>query len=157
MSTSVVKANAPLASNAFVSFLSVFFLVLAENGIVIDVDPQTLLDTVSSGNLGAILALFIANFLNPITKIVQKFREKGWSGAFLKSPNFWVQTGTAVISLLALIGLMLPEGASENVVNAVFTGDFNLIVMAIVVNVLNPLYHFLFRRNKKVELEVVQA
>ena len=50
-----------------------------------------------------------------------------------------------------MLGVVFPEGAAGNLVNAIFGGTFETIAVAVVVNILNPLYHFFFDNNDEEE------
>lgn len=47
-----------------------------------------------------------------------------------------------------VLGIVFPDGAAAAVVEAIFSGGTGAIATALVVNLLNPLYHFLFDRPK---------
>lgn len=142
------KLQATLGSqNFFVSLISVMLLAFELNNLSLNVTADQVVDTVSSGDVGRIAALFLVNFLNPILKLVQKTAE--WSWNFLKSPNFWTQIVTVILVALTGLGIAFPDGAAGNLVEGIFSGEFEVIAIAAVVNVLNPLYHFFFDRTKE--------
>lgn len=141
------KLQATLSSqNFFVSLISVILLAFELNNLSLGVGAEQIVDTVSSGDVGRIAALFLVNFLNPILKLVQKTAQ--WTWGFLRSPNFWTQLATVVLVALSGLGIVFPDGAASGVVDAIFTGEFQAIGIALVVNVFNPLYHFFFDRPK---------
>jgi len=148
------KIQATLGSrNFFVSLISVFLLAFELNNLSLGAGAEQIIDTVTSGDVGRIAALFLVNFLNPILKLVQKTAE--WSWAFLKSPNFWTQVITVILVALTGLGITFPDGAASGLVDAIFTGEFQVIAIAAVVNVLNPLYHFFFDRPEAPEISGV--
>lgn len=132
--------------NFFVSLITLFLLVLQSNDLDPGTDAETIFDAIMSGDLGNLLALFLVNFLNPIMKIVRG--EVGWSWNFLKSKNFWFQAATALIVGLTMFGIVFPEGAAAAIIDAIFTGDSQAIMVAFVVNIINPIWHF-FTKQKE--------
>ena len=142
------KFSATLDSrNFFVSLVSVILLAFEANNLAIDADPGSIVDVVTGGDIGRIVSIFFLNFFNPIMKLINK--TASWSWAFLKSPNFWTQIVTALLIGISGFGLIFPESAAADLVNAIFGGEFQSIALAIVLNVLNPLYHFFFDRDKE--------
>lgn len=132
--------------NFFVSLVSIFLLSFELNGLSTGADPGQVVDAISAKDIGLIASLVLLNFLNPVLKLIQK--TASWSWAFLKSPNFWTQVGTTVIAGLAMLGIQFPDGAASEVVSSIFSGDVQAIMIALVINVINPLYHFFFDKPK---------
>ena len=132
--------------NFYVSLVTLVLLAFEANNLPININPGELVDTVLTRDLGGILSILLLNFLNPIMKLANKMAT--WSWAFLRSPNFWTQITTVLLSLIAVTGITFPEGAAAELVTSVFGGSFNVIAMAVLVNVINPLYHFFFDRKK---------
>jgi hypothetical protein len=86
----------------------------------------------------------VLNFANPILKLISKASE--WSWDFTKSANFWTQVATVVLAGIAIFGLEFPEGAGPELVQAYYTNQFSIISVAIVINLVNPIYHFLKKK-----------
>jgi len=128
--------------NFFVSFVSVLLLMLEMNGLGTGADPGNIVDAITSADLGRILSILLLNFLNPIMKIIQKQVE--WSWDFLRSPNFWTQVATTLLIGITMFGIAFPDGAAADLVDAIFGGEFQVIAIALIINVLNPLWHFFF-------------
>ena len=133
--------------NFFVSIISIILLMLEFNDLSTGVDAETIWEAFTSADLGRILSIVLVNFLNPIMKIIRG--EASWSFGFLKSKNFWTQSLTAIFVLLAGLGIVFPDGAASALVEAIFGGQFEIISLAIVVNIINPLWHFIFDRDNK--------
>lgn len=126
--------------NFFVSLVSLVLLAFSANDLGITTTAGQLVETVASKNTGAIIALFFMNFLNPVLKLVgQGFK---WSWDFVRSPNFWTQVLTTVLSAVSLVGIAFPAEAPTELVEAVQSKDFLTIYSAIGVNILNSLWHF---------------
>jgi len=141
------KVNDVLGSQNFLTTLITLALfILQYNGAPI-VDPEgltgDLYEAIKSGNLFAIVTIALPNIINPIIKIAKNKFDAG----FLKSVNFWVQFGTVILMALAGLGLQFPEGAAAELVSAIFGGEFNVIGIAVFINIINPIYHFF--KNKK--------
>lgn len=133
--------------NFFISLVSTTLLTLEMNGLGTGADPGNIVDAITSADIGRILSILLLNFLNPIMKIIQKQVE--WSWDFLRSPNFWTQVVTTILVGVTMLGIMFPEGAASNLVSAIFGGEFQVIAIALIINIANPLYHFFFDRNER--------
>jgi len=134
------------SQNFLVSIFTIIFAAFAANGLPIDLDPGEAAQTIGEGNITAIATMFVVNLLNPVFKLINK--SATWSWDFIRSVNFWTQSLTVILVAVAGLGIVFPEGAAENVVDAIFGGNFGVIATALVVNILNPLYHFFFDRKK---------
>lgn len=132
------------SQNFFVSLISLFLLSFELNGLSTGADPNGIYEALASGEIGRITSILLLNFLNPILKLVQN--SATWSWDFLKSKNFLTQAATAVLSAVTLLGIEFPDGAAAEVVDGFFGGTFETVAVALVINVLNPLWHFFFDR-----------
>lgn len=132
--------------NFFVSLISILLLAIELNGFPVSTDAGQIFDAVGAGQVSAIISIFFVNFLNPILKLASK--AKKWTWDFLKSPNFITQVVTVILIGLTGLGISFPDGAAAAIVDSIFQGGFQTIVVALVVNILNPLYHFFFDRQK---------
>lgn len=149
----VSKVDATLDSrNFFVSIISIIFTALAGQGVNI-INPELIsgevYDAIITGQIGTLLSVLFVNFINPMIKIV---RQKTWSWAFLKSVNFWTQFATVGLLGLASFGIVFPEGAASEVVISIFGGNFETIMIATVINFLNPLWHFFKKQRNEPQL-----
>ena len=147
------KLDATLNSrNFWVSIVSLLLLALAGNGADV-LNPEgvsgEIYDAVVEGQIGTLLSVLFINFINPVIKIV---REKKWNWEFTKSLNFWVQFATVGLIALTATGITFPEGAAADLVNSIFGGNFETIMVTIVVNIINPVYHWFFDRKKDQKL-----
>lgn len=128
--------------NFFVSLVSLILLFFTSNGLDLGVNAAQIVDIVGSNDLGAIVGLIAVNFFNPLMKVFSKGFKFDW--AFLRSPNFITQLITAVLSLVALLGVVFPPEAATEITNSFSSREFLPIAMALVINVANPLWHFFF-------------
>jgi len=150
------KVEATLNSrNFFISLLSVLLMAIELNGFNVSTDAGQIYDAIDAGQVSTIVSIFFVNFLNPILKLASK--TASWSWGFLKSPNFLTQVATVLLVGLAGLGIAFPDGAAAAVVDSIFQGGFQTIVVALVINILNPLYHFFFDRETPGGGEKIEA
>lgn len=139
------KLTATLNSkNFFVSLISIILMAIELNGFNVNTDAGQIYDAIDAGQISTIISIFFVNFLNPILKLASK--AASWTWDFLKSPNFITQVVTVLLIGLTGFGIAFPDGAAAAVVDSIFQGGFQTIVVALVINILNPLYHFFFDR-----------
>ncbi len=146
------KISATLGSkNFFVSIISLILFTVAKiSGAEIpDGASEQLLDAISSKDLLMIFTIAVPNLINPILKIV---KDKLWTWKVLKSTNFLTQAGTVVLLGIAGFGIAFPDGAASDLVNSIKGGQGTIIITAIIMNIVNPLYHFIFDRPKEESL-----
>jgi len=142
------KINATFDSrNFFVSLISLVLLVFNLNGFDIGVSGGEVFEVFNGGNIGAIVALLITNFLNPVLKLLTKTQQ--WSWDFLKSMNFRIQSLTVLLMIPVGLGIAFPDGAAAQLIETLFAwisgnGQFEAFAIALVINIINPLYHFFF-------------
>lgn len=129
--------------NFFVNLLSLVFYVLALNGAEVNAGAgESIVDAFQTKEVFAIIAALVPNLINPIMKIAKN----GFSFAFLKSKNFWVQFTNLALGTLVYFGLQFPEGAASEILEIVFNGDWGALITAISINILTPLYYFFFKK-----------
>lgn len=137
------------SQNFFVSLITLIFLALNFNGAGIpDGVAAEIYESFKTGNITTIFFVLFPNLINPIIKIV---KNKVWSWDFVRSANFWTQLGTVLLMLLVAYGINFPDGALAEIVGSIMKGDVGLIIAAIGINVVNPLYHF-FKPKKGIPL-----
>jgi nitrous oxidase accessory protein NosD len=132
------------SQNFFVSLVTLLLLAFEANQLTVNVSAEQVVSVFASQDAGAIISLIFLNFLNPVMKILSKAQE--WSWEFLKSANFWTQVVTVALAGVAIFGLQFPEGAAPELVEAYYSKQFSIISVAIVVNLINPIYHFLKKK-----------
>lgn len=129
------------SQNFFVSLVTLLLLAFEANQLTVNVTAEQVVSVFASQDAGAIISLIFLNFLNPVMKILSKTQE--WSWGFIKSANFWTQVVTVILAGVAIFGLQFPEGAAPELVEAYYSKQFSIISVAIVVNLINPIYHFI--------------
>jgi hypothetical protein len=127
--------------NFFVSLITLMLLAFEANSLSINLGADQVVSVLESRDAGAIISLLFINFLNPIMKLVSKAQE--WSWDFLKSANFWTQLVTVGLAGTAILGLEYPADAAPELVQAYYTNQFSIISVAVVINLINPIYHFI--------------
>jgi len=147
--TTQSKFSATLDSrNFFVSIISLVLITIAQvsGGVVPEGAAGQILDAISQKDIILFFTIALPNLINPIMKIV---RDKLWTWKVFKSTNFLTQSLTVVLMGLAGFGIMWPDGAAANIVNAIAGGTGTVIITALVINIINPLYHFFFDKPKE--------
>jgi hypothetical protein len=137
------------SQNFFVSLVTLILLAFEANALSVNVGAEQIVSVLASKDAGAIISLFVLNFINPIMKLLNKTQE--WDWGFLKSPNFWTQSLTVVLAAVAIFGLQLPEDAAPELVSAYYSQQFSIISVAVVINIINPIYHFLKSKQNDTE------
>lgn len=138
------------SKNFFVSLLTLAFMFLGSNEIFLNVTPEQLVDQLENGSLFTIIvSIIIPNLFNPVLKIIQKIKDGSFTWDFLKSVNFWTQVITVVLlGSTLLFPFEFPTDAAGNLVTA-WDAGFIPFLGAVVVNIINPIWHF-FTGKKKV-------
>jgi hypothetical protein len=142
--------NSLKSQNFFVSLVTLLLLAFEANNLTVNINPEQVVDTLLSRDAGAIISLVVLNFANPILKLISN--ASSWSWGFTRSPNFWTQVVTVALAATALIGLEFPADAAPELVSAYYTNQFSIISVAVVINLINPIYHFL-KGKKDVSIE----
>ena len=137
------------SQNFFVSLVPLVLLAFEANSLTLNVSADQVVDTLLSRDAGAILSLVVLNFANPILKLISRTSE--WDCGFTRSANFWTQVATVVLAGIAIFGLEFPADAAPELVSAYYTNQFSVISVAIVINLVNPIYHFLKKKNNAAE------
>lgn len=152
-----MEKKSPLQSKNFlVSVITLVLLAFEANSLQVNVKPEQVADVLLNRDLGAIIALIVMNFLNPIMKLATKAAK--WDWGFVKSPNFWTQGLTVVLVLIATFGIQFPDNAAPELITAYYSKQFSVIAMALLINVINPVYHFIKnRQGNKGEVETAKS
>jgi len=85
--------------NAMITFLGIISLAFGSNDILLNGTPEDIYGTLTSPNIYLIL-MFLAN---PLIKLAEKIAKKEWSWAFLRSDNFRIQVGSALMLIFSSI------------------------------------------------------
>ena len=114
------------SKNFLVSVLTLIALFASYFGVELPNSPETIVDSATGLSfIGIIMSVVLPNFLNTTVKLIQNWKEFGFNFGFLTSPNFATQFSTVVLTLLDGFGVT------------------NTLIITIVVNVANFLYHLI--------------
>lgn len=134
------------------SVVTLFLIALSAFGIEINLNAEDVVRELIAKNMDWIVTIGAPSLVTIVFKLVKKVQEKSLHFKDLfKSLNFVTQLGTVVLVLLSGIGIMFPPDASQSLVSAIFDGGFIAIATAVVINIINPLWHFFFDKPKTVQ------
>ena len=137
--------------NLWINVLNFVLATIAIAGVELPANPQSIstdiVNTLSQSGYIAVAGIVLLNVANPIyyAFIKNSFNFK----AILSSSNFWIQAGTLGVSLLVLLGLVIPDGTVEQVVGAIYANDYSGLVVVMFTNIVNPVIRWLKNRNQK--------
>lgn len=138
------KLEAVLGSRNFlVSILTLIGLFVTGQGLDWNVDNSALANQLVGQHLSTILVVLGTNIGLPIVNLVRKAITTGLDTSILKSVNFITHVLSAVLIGVSVFGIMFPDGAAADLVNSIAGGQITVILTAIVVNLVNPIIHFL--------------
>lgn len=143
MSTKTQKFSAG-SSNFLVNILNFLLSSLALSGVELPADPASIsgdiVNALSPTGWIAVVGIIAINVISPIYHAFLKgsFSLKG----LLSSSNFWIQFGTLLAAAVALFGLILPAGTTEQVVGAVYAKDWTTLAIILFTNIITPLVRF---------------
>lgn len=145
------------STNLWVNILNLALGALAISGVQFSQPTgdtaADIVNTLNSTGVIAVVGLVILNIVSPVyhAAIKNQFNFK----ALLSSSNFWVQFGAVAVSALMLLGIDIPTGTPDQVVEAVFARDWTGLAFILLSNVMNPLIRFfkeLKRKDEETEL-----
>lgn len=126
--------------NFWVSLVNILLSVLVLAGATIPADTgENLIKNLLDGNLWAFGAAITINVAVPVYKLIKN--KAGTWRASLYSTNFWGQIITLVLYVLTFFGVSAPAGASDELIQALWSHDIGRILTALVVNLIVPIIH----------------
>lgn len=136
-----------LTSLSILGVISTFFtsIITESIGVPLDVNLFELIKQTVAGNLEYIVTFTVPSITNLYLKIRQKYlnNELDWRKIF-KSKNFLTFLLTAVVGLITIIsGIVFPENIGSELTSAIWSGNITLIILAVVMQVINPIIHFI--------------
>ena len=147
MSTKQIKQKLTAtagSSNFRITLITLALMFLSGMGAEVSPDlAGPLLDAVLSKDLFAMITIIVPNVVQPVFKIISN---KTFNWRFLKNPNFYTQFFTVLFMGTAAFGLAFPDNAAMEVINSITGGNWTLILGAVSVNIINPLWHFFFEK-----------
>jgi len=113
-------------------------------GVDTTLDPQQVADGILSKNWEFISQVAIPGVWVMILKLVTNIKNGTFSwSALWSSPNFLTAAITLVIVILNGVGFAIAETAAPEIAEAIASGSFASIIVAILINIANPLWHFI--------------
>lgn len=138
------------SQNFLTNVVTLLFIALGAMGVETNLDPDATAVGILSKDVEFLVTILVPGLITIIFKVSQNIQAGtfDWKKLF-KSPNFITQGITVLAAMLGTIGIMLPETAPIELTNAIFGGSIAALVSAIVLNVINPVWHWLQDRLKK--------
>lgn len=132
------------STNFLTNVVTLVFIVLGYQGIQTTIDPGQAVTEVLAANWEYIGSILFPALSGLAFKVIQKIQAKTWDWkAVIKSTNFWTQAITVFAGAVAFIGIMLPATAPQALTEAIFSGSIWTLILAIVANVLTPIWQFI--------------
>lgn len=146
-----MKKKTSLESQNFLTNVIILaFMGLGVNGIDTALNPGEFALAVLARDMEFLISVALPAIITITFKVTKNIQAKTFSFArMIKSPNFITQAITVLALLVGGIGIILPPDAPQALTGAIFSGSIGVIIAAVVLNVLNPLWHWLQNRTKK--------
>lgn len=130
--------------------VTLLFIALGVQGIDTTLDPEATVVGILSKDVEFLVTILVPGLITILFKVSQNIQAGtfDWRKLF-KSPNFITQAITVLAGVLGTIGIILPETAPQELSGAIFGGSIAALVSAIVLNVINPIWHWIQDRIKK--------
>ena len=140
-----------LESQNFLTNVIILALMgLGVNGIDTTLNPEEFTFALLARDIDFLVSVALPAIITIVFKVTKNIQAGTFSFAkMIKSPNFITQAITALSLLVGGIGIILPPDAPQALTGAIFTGSIGVIIAAVVLNVLNPVWHWLQDRTKK--------
>lgn len=133
------------SQNFFTNLLTVLFIALNFNGAGLPTElPVSIIDAIMAGDFNNLIFIALPSLINSILKITRT----GWSWGFWKTQNFWAQILTVLFIGLAAYGVIVPDNAVAELLSAFMSKELSAIIIALVINVVNPLTYIFFDKDK---------
>ena len=140
-----------LESQNFLTNVIILALMgLGVNGIDTTLNPEEFTFALLARDIDFLVSVALPAIITIVFKVTKNIQAGTFSFAkMIKSPNFITQAITALSLLVGGVGIILPPDAPQALTGAIFTGSIGVIIAAVVLNVLNPVWHWLQDRTKK--------
>lgn len=120
--------------NALVSVLTILVSFFTVNGIEIETSPNQIIDLFTNQNFQGVLAILIANFLAPLSKLIAKYMKKELSW------KLWIQSDNFKAQVISLVAIILSAYFNETIVG---------ILVTMIVQIANFIIHLLENEKSK--------
>jgi ABC-type uncharacterized transport system permease subunit len=132
-------------SNLVTQIVSVIILALSASGLnVTATDFSQIIEFVENGKWLA-LGLFLVNIGKSVTSWVKTWRETPTLLLqFLRSTNWWTSFANMVVAIITGFGVIIPDEVTQavpDVISYALSGQWSLLITAIVANITNILIH----------------
>ena len=149
MATMQKQVFSPTSYHFIFRITTALLAVFAAFQVKFTTDPSTIADqvatTISTSGLYAVIGIVVVSIAGPIWNAVQKKSFKLIWG----SVSTYIYLGTALGSLLVLVGIEIPDGTAAAIVNAIMGQDWGGLGSVVTLNVLEPLVRFIISKTKK--------
>lgn len=141
------------STNFFVNVLTLAFIAIhAVFGITVTLDAEQTVMAFLAKDAEFLLSIALPAIFNIAFKIYGNIKAGLFDiKALLKSTNFWTQAATVIAAIVATIGIILPDTAPAELVNAFFGGSIIAIITAVIANLINPIWHWIKDRKNTSE------
>lgn len=144
--TLVTTRKMSTSSNWWTNFTSLILSFLVYIGVSDVPDAGDIIDSIGAQDWAAIIIVVI-NLVNKVIHIFDPTKIKEYFWEFLKSSNFYTNLLTMLIGIIVSLGAIIPDNAVSELVDSILGGDLGLILAAIAINIINPIYHLLFKKD----------
>ena len=133
------------STNFYVNVLTLAFIAIhTVFGVTVNLDPEQTVVAFLAKDMEFILSIALPALFNIGFKIFGNIKAGLFDlKALLKSSNFWTQAVTVIAAIIAAVGILLPDNAPTELVNAFFGGSIIAIITAVIANVINPVWHWI--------------
>ena len=141
-----------LQSQNFLTDIISFVLFSLTAGAMISTsfDLDTTVVAILEQNWEYVIGTSIPAFITFVMKVVTSIKEKTFSFAkILKSPNAITKFLVIVSGIFASLNVILPADMPQVLGDAILSGSLGSIVTAVIVTIINPIWHIIMdRRNE---------
>jgi len=139
------------SKNLWMQVIILTLSIVAGLGVELPANPAdiagSIVNTLSTSGVYAVAGILIVSVIGPVYNFIRTKPKLTLSGV-LGDPNNWVYFGSFAVSLLVMVGINVPGGTAEQVVNAIFVKDWAALVTLIFGNLISPLIRYFIDKNK---------
>ena len=145
--------NFDVKSPGFIYTIIVSILVLIAGAGVhfptaTDVLAGQIMTSLSSGGIYALIGVVISGVVFPVWNAIRAKTPFSWKN-YWSSTFTWIALINIVLALLALTGLVLPEGTAEQIVGAIQMKDWTSLFSLLVTTILPTVVRWIKDMKKK--------
>lgn len=132
--------------------LTLLIMAAGVQGIQVDITGEQVVQEILAKNWDFILNSMLPAVGVMVFKLYQKIKDRTFQwNLFFKDANFMTFALTIIIGLLNGIGFVVAQTASAEIAAAIASGSLISIGVAVLLNIANPLWHFIqdwLKKNK---------